>query len=63
MNWRTSIPRPAPNAEAIEVHLATHVGIGVNPAALWAVADRLAQPEGQFRPFAGGGPFALAYGP
>ncbi len=63
VNWRTSIPRPAPNAEAIEVRLATHIGIGVNPAALWAVADRLAQPEGQFRPFAGGGPFALAYGP
>jgi pimeloyl-ACP methyl ester carboxylesterase len=62
VNWRTCIPRPAPNAEAIEVRLASHVGIGVNPAALWAMADRLAQPEGTFKPFARKGPFALAYG-
>ena len=33
-------------AENIEVHLASHVGLGVNPAALWAVADRLAQGGG-----------------
>ncbi len=62
VNWRTCIPKPAPNAEAIEVRLASHVGIGVNPAALWALADRLAQPEGTFKPFARKGPFALAYG-
>ena len=62
VNWRTCIPKAAPNAEVIEVLLASHVGIGVNPAALWAVADRLAQPEGTFKPFARKGPFALAYG-
>ena len=62
VNWRTTIPRSAPNAEAIEVRLASHVGLGVNPAALWALADRLAQPEGAFKPFARKGPFALAYG-
>ena len=62
VNWRTCISKPAPNAEVIEVLLASHVGIGVNPAALWAVADRLAQPEGTFKPFARKGPFALAYG-
>lgn len=61
VNWRTCVPKPAPNAEAIEVHLASHLGIGGNPAALWAVADRLAQPEGAFTPFARTGPFALAY--
>lgn len=61
VNWRTCIARPAANAENIEVHLASHVGIGVNPAALWAVADRLAQPEGQFSPFRRGGPFGFAY--
>jgi hypothetical protein len=38
------------------------VGIGVNPAALWAAADRLAQPQGVFKPFDRQGPFALAYG-
>lgn len=61
VNWRTCIARPAPNAENIEVHLASHLGIGVNPAALWAVADRLAQKEGEFSPFRRGGPFAYAY--
>jgi pimeloyl-ACP methyl ester carboxylesterase len=61
VNWRTCIARPAANAENIEVHLASHVGIGVNPAALWATADRLAQPEGQFTPFRRSGPFAFAF--
>ena len=37
--------------ENIEV-LASHFGIGLNPSAWWAVADRLAQPEGQWKPFA-----------
>ena len=36
--------------ENIEV-MASHVGIGLNPSAWWAVADRLAQPEGQWKPF------------
>jgi pimeloyl-ACP methyl ester carboxylesterase len=62
VNWRTSLLRPSDTAENIEVHLASHIGIGVNAAALWAVADRLAQPEGQFRPFDRSGPFAIAYG-
>jgi pimeloyl-ACP methyl ester carboxylesterase len=61
-NWRTSLLKPSATAENIEVHLASHIGIGVNAAALWAVADRLAQPEGQFHPFDRSGPFAIAYG-
>jgi len=32
--------------------IASHLGIGMNPSALWAVADRLAQPEGAWKPFA-----------
>ena len=36
--------------ENIEVD-ASHVGLGVNPAALYAVADRLAQPDGAWKPF------------
>jgi len=63
VNWRTSLLRPSSTAENIEVHLASHIGLGVNPAALWAVADRLAQPEGEFRQFDRSGPFAIAYGP
>jgi pimeloyl-ACP methyl ester carboxylesterase len=63
VNWRTSLLRPSDTAENIEVHLASHIGLGVNAAALWAVADRLAQAEGEFRQFDRSGPFAIAYGP
>ncbi len=63
VNWRTCLLRPSATAENIEVYFASHVGLGVNPAALWAVADRLAQPEGQFRQFDRSGPFAIAYAP
>jgi pimeloyl-ACP methyl ester carboxylesterase len=62
VNWRTSVLRPSDTAENIEVHLASHIGLGVNAAALWAVADRLAQTEGEFYPFDRSGPFAIAYG-
>ena len=61
VNWRTSLQRPSPRAENIEVLLASHIGLTVNPAVLWAIADRLAQPEGEFSPFDRSGPFALAY--
>jgi pimeloyl-ACP methyl ester carboxylesterase len=63
VNWQTSLLRPSATAENIEVHFASHIGLGVNPAALWAVADRLAQPEGEFKHFDRSGPFAIAYGP
>jgi pimeloyl-ACP methyl ester carboxylesterase len=63
VNWHTCRVRPSDTAENIEVHLASHIGIGVNPAALWAIADRLAQAEGQFRQFDRSGPFAIAYAP
>jgi len=62
VNWHTSLLRPSKTAENIEVHFASHIGLGVNPAALWAVADRLAQAEGEFRHFDRSGPFAIAYG-
>jgi pimeloyl-ACP methyl ester carboxylesterase len=63
VNWRTCLLRPSATAENIEVHLASHIGLGVNPAALWALADRLAQAEGEFRQFDRTGPFAIAYAP
>jgi pimeloyl-ACP methyl ester carboxylesterase len=63
VNWRTCLVRPSDTAENIEVHLASHVGLGVNAAALWAVADRLAQTEGEFSQFDRSGPFAIAYAP
>jgi pimeloyl-ACP methyl ester carboxylesterase len=63
VNHQTCLLRPSETAENIEVYLASHVGLGVNPAALWAVADRLAQGEGEFRQFDRSGPFAIAYAP
>ena len=48
-----SIQSPSPqnpHTENIEV-VASHVGLGFNPSAWWAVADRLAQPEGEWQPF------------
>jgi pimeloyl-ACP methyl ester carboxylesterase len=63
VNWRTCLLRPSDAAENIEVRFASHVGIGVNPAALWAIADRLAQRQGEFHPFDRSGPFAIAYAP
>jgi pimeloyl-ACP methyl ester carboxylesterase len=63
VNWQTCRLRACDTAENIEIYLASHVGLGVNPAALWAVADRLAQSEGHFRQFNRKGPFAIAYAP
>jgi pimeloyl-ACP methyl ester carboxylesterase len=63
VNWQTCLLRPSDTAENIEVYLASHVGLGVNAAALWAVADRLAQTEGEFKQFDRSGPFVLAYAP
>ena len=51
--WQASIQAPSaanPKTENIEV-LASHIGLGVNPSAWWAVADRLAQADGQWKPF------------
>ena len=50
VSWRCSLNEPGPSAENIAVR-ASHVGMGINPTALYAVADRLAQPIGQWRPF------------
>lgn len=62
VHWRTCLLQENDHAENIEIVLASHTGLGVNAAALWAIADRLAQPEGTFRPFNRMGPFMLAYG-
>ncbi len=48
--WQCSLNEPSALAENIEVP-ASHIGMGLNPFALYALADRLAQPEGQWRPF------------
>ena len=58
--WRCSVERAGPQSESIEV-VASHLGLGVHPAVLHAVADRLAQPEGRWRPFERSGLRAWIY--
>lgn len=48
--WQCSVQPAGAMIENIEVE-ASHTGLGVNPTALYALADRLAQAEGQWRPF------------
>jgi pimeloyl-ACP methyl ester carboxylesterase len=49
--WQSSIESSAlPHTENIEV-VSSHIGMAVHPLVLFAVADRLAQPEGQWAPF------------
>jgi pimeloyl-ACP methyl ester carboxylesterase len=50
VSWETCIDTYGAERENVEV-LSSHCGLGLNPAALWVVADRLAQPEGAWRPF------------
>lgn len=48
--WQTCREVESPMAENIEVH-GSHIGLGVNPSVLYAVADRLAQKEGAWSRF------------
>ncbi|HEU4821673.1 MAG TPA: alpha/beta hydrolase [Qipengyuania sp.] len=50
VHWRGSVQHGKGKVENIEV-LASHVGLGVNPTAIYAIADRLAQLEGEWKPF------------
>ncbi len=50
VSWRACLDQPAAHHQNVEVHC-SHLGFGFDPATLWAVADRLAQPEGAWEPF------------
>lgn len=54
--WKTCLIEDAPNAENLRVR-GSHVGLGVNPAALYVVADRLAQPGGGWTRFEAPAPY------
>jgi len=62
VNWRTCVLTPNHHAENIEILGASHMALGFHPAAIWAVANRLAQPAGTFTRFRRGGPFLASYG-
>ena len=48
--WQCSLNEAGPLAENIQIQ-SSHSGMGMNPLALYAVADRLAQAPGQWRKF------------
>jgi pimeloyl-ACP methyl ester carboxylesterase len=50
VHWQCSVQRHGRLYENLEVS-ASHIGLGFNPIALYAIADRLAQAEGRWRPF------------
>jgi pimeloyl-ACP methyl ester carboxylesterase len=58
--WRSCVSVPAKRHENIRVW-GSHCGLVVNPAALYAIADRLSQPEKGWRPFSCNGAMAWAY--
>lgn len=58
--WQNCVSETDAQTENIEVH-SSHFGFVSNPAVFWAVADRLALPEGQWRRFEPKGPFAGFY--
>ena len=58
--WRGCVERPGALTENIEVQ-GSHCGLVHHPAAVYAVADRLAQRQGAWRPFDRSGWRALIY--
>ncbi len=58
--WQNCCEEVGPLSDNIEVH-GSHCGLGVNASVLYAVADRLAQPEDDWQPFERTGLKALVY--
>ena len=52
VHWQTCLNTPGERCENIAV-MASHLGLGHHPAAIWAVADRLAQPRGHLEALQG----------
>lgn len=50
VSWQCCIEREGPQSENIEIE-GSHVGMGLNPLAWFAIADRLAQPAGEWQRF------------
>lgn len=49
-SWRACIEPEAPHTDNVRVP-GSHCGLGHNPWAVYVIADRLAQPDGAWRPF------------
>jgi pimeloyl-ACP methyl ester carboxylesterase len=50
VSWQACREPESQNHQNVEVRC-SHIGFGVDPATLWLIADRLAVPRGQHRPF------------
>ena len=61
VSWQCSVETRRELAENIVVDL-SHFGLGAHPATLYAIADRLAQHEGEWQPFHRRGWRRLVYG-
>jgi hypothetical protein len=48
--WQACVGQETERHQSVEVRC-SHIGFGVDPATLWMIADRLAVPSGQHRPF------------
>ena len=48
--WQACLNKDGPQVENIEVS-GSHCGLGHHPAVVYAIADRLAQPEGAWKKF------------
>ena len=58
--WQGCVEKSGTQTESIEVE-SSHCGMGHHPAAVYAVADRLAQKEGAWQPFDRSGWRSLVY--
>ncbi len=50
VNWKGCLEPEMPHTENVEVN-AAHMSLGIHPATLVCIADRLAQQEGNWKPF------------
>jgi pimeloyl-ACP methyl ester carboxylesterase len=58
--WQNCLEPAGPETDNIEVH-GSHCGLAVNPSVLYAIADRLAQADGDWHPFERTGLKAMVY--
>jgi pimeloyl-ACP methyl ester carboxylesterase len=58
--WQGCMEKTSATSESIEVE-SSHCGMGHHPAVVYAVADRLAQPEGEWAPFDRSGWRSMVY--
>ena len=59
--WKMCLGEAGPRREAVEVR-SSHCGMGHHPGTLWVIADRLAQPDSEWRPFDSEGVLARVLG-